>query len=712
VINEESKQSIQMLCSDVGTDIIQDFFVRMDDDYFTTFSPEEIATHIRMSSGLGAKLRVQVRVSPRPARSPGAGTFDIIIVGFDYLSEFSVFCGMLSAFGLDIRAGNIYSFSKRAGRPSPRKIVDVFSVSINRGEVFDAAEQRDLELELQSFANLLAAGAIAEARERLNRFLTERIERMNAPLAGLLSPLDIQFENRLSTDWSVMEVRSEDTFAFLYAISNALAMHGIDIHKVKIRNIDGEARDQFFIADRWGRKIEDPQEQEKLRRAVAMMKQFTRFLPEAPDPGKAVRHFDQFLDKVADEGFPQEVISFLAGEEGMTRLAHLLGSSDFLWDDFLSTHFRDLLPVLTNFTVFNKESMRQELHTRLEHASSFEEKKRILNQFKDSEVFRIDVQHLLGAAVTVTDFSHSLTDLAEVIVDEAARICYERLGGHNGAFAICGLGKFGGREMGYASDLEMIFVHEEPGKTSLFESLARQTIEFIEARAKGFFHIDLRLRPYGDAGAWSIPFDEFRNYYSANGQAAPFERQALIKLRWIAGDERLGRRTEAHRDSFTFSGVAWDRENALHLRRRQMHELVKPGQVNVKHSAGGIVDIEYSVQYLQLLHGKNHGELRVPGTLEALDQLRRLQIVGDRDYGLLKSAYLFLRNLIDALRIVRGDASDLVLPAETSEEFKSLARRLGYRERDRSKGAALLAGDIRQTMTKVHEYFVEKGTGH
>src|SRR5438552_9277177 len=144
----------------------------MDDDYFTTFSPEEIATHIRMSSGLGSKHRVQVRVSPRPATDTGAAAFDIIIVGFDYLSEFSIFCGMLSAFGLDIRAGNIYSFSKRAARPSLPKIVDVFSVSLKEGEVFELAEQRHLEEELQTFANLLAAGSIAEARERLNRFLT------------------------------------------------------------------------------------------------------------------------------------------------------------------------------------------------------------------------------------------------------------------------------------------------------------------------------------------------------------------------------------------------------------------------------------------------------------------------------------------------------------------------------------------------------------
>jgi glutamate-ammonia-ligase adenylyltransferase len=165
---------------------------------------------------------------------------------------------------------------------------------------------------------------------------------------------------------------------------------------------------------------------------------------------------------------------------------------------------------------------------------------------------------------------------------------------------------------------------------------------------------------------------------------------------------------EARRDSFTYSGAPWDWENALHLRRRQTRELVKPGRVNVKYSPGGIIDIEYAAQYLQLLHGDDHPELRVTNTLEALDQLRRLHIISEVDYEMLREAYLFLRNLIDALRIVRGDASDLVLPEEDSEEFKSLARRLGYRERDWKQGAAALAADIRQRMEKVNSDYVAR----
>ena len=469
----------------------------MDDDYFTTFSPEEIATHIRMSAGLGSKNRVAVRVRRR-ASSPDA--FDIIIVGFDYLSEFSIFCGLLSAFGLDIRAGNIYSFSRRTQRPSPPRIVDVFSVSLKKEEVFEITEQHHLEQELRNFANLLATGAVAEARERLNRFLTERIEKMNVPLGGLLSPVEIRFDNESSPEWTLMEVHSEDSFAFLYAVSNALTMHGIDIHKVKIRNVAGHASDQFFVAGRWGRRIEDRGAQEKLRTAVRMMKQFTGFLPEAPDPAKAMRHFDQFIERAAEEGFPDDVIAFLADEKGMVRLAQILGSSDFLWEDFMSAHFRDLVPLLESFVLPNKDSMRKDLTSRLSRAPSFEEKKRTLNDFKDSQVFRIDVQHLLDTRVTLADFSMVLTDLAEIIVDEAAKICLESSKRNPARFTVCGLGKFGGREMGYASDLELIFVHEEHGSTPFYESLARHTIEFIEAHSKGIFHIDLRLRPYGDAG--------------------------------------------------------------------------------------------------------------------------------------------------------------------------------------------------------------------
>ncbi|HKX28857.1 MAG TPA: hypothetical protein VJ302_14260 [Blastocatellia bacterium] len=742
MISAELKEIIAALCPEVEPEFLGDFTARMDDDYFGVFSPEEICAHLRMARDLDLEHPVQSRITPL-----ASGQFDIIIVGFDYLSEFSIFCGLLSAFGLDIYAGRIYSSTRRteasgpprrspklrARRPLPSRIVDFFSVRLKSVGIFDEVRQQEFDRELRLLVRLLAAGSSEQARDRLNRYLVERLEQMNEQPRGLLSPIEVLFDNQTSPDWTVMDVRSEDAFTFLYAFSSALSMRGIYIHKVKIQSVGSEVRDQFFIADKWGRKIESEQEQARLRSAVVLIKQFTLSLPEAPDAARALRHFNQFLDKIAEEEISPQFVSYFTGQKGMSLLAQLLGSSDFLWEEFLRLRFRELLPMLPTLEEFggtgskpDKESLRNQLAAGLAEAATFEDRKRALNQFKDRQVFWIDILRLLDR-LALEAFSQALTDLAEVVLESAAAQCYVLLAEEHGepvredgrpaTYAICGLGKFGGREMGYASDLEILFVHEGEGQTPgpqpldnglFFELLVQRVIDFIEAREKGVFHLDLRLRPHGKAGPLASPLEQLMAYYDPVGEAVPFERQALIKLRWVAGDESLGRRVEAHRDRFTYSGLPWDWENALHLRQRQIRELAKPGQVNVKYSRGGIIDVEYKAQYLQLLYGKDYSELRTTNTLQALFQLRRLEIISKREHEELHRAYLFLRELIDALRIVRGDASDLVLPPADSEEFKSLARRLGYRQPDRVQSAQQLAADIKGTMEKVHAYYVNR----
>jgi len=729
----ELKSTIESLCPGIGSGFIEDFFARMDEDYFATFSAEEIAQHLRMSHELDPVHSLQCRITPRDG-----GEFDIIIVAFDYLSEFSLICGLLSAFGLDIQSGNIYSFGRSSPKSRTRssnRIVDVFTVRLSpseiKSEIFDETRQSGFIEELQKLVRRLAAGSPEQVRDRLNRLLTERLEKMEGRSSGLLSPVQVSFDNRFSPDWTLMDVRSENAFAFLYALSNALAMRGIYIHKVRIESIGDEVRDRFFIADRWGRKIESEQRQEQLRQAVVLIKKFTWFLPEAPDPARAMRHFDQFLDKVAEEQISDHLISFFTGEEGMNLLAQLLGSSDFLWDEFL--RFEELLPILPILKDISrielnpgKQSLLDQLDALLAGAATFEEKKRSVNRFKDRQVFLIDIKHLLDPQTTLEDFSRALTALAELVLDKTAALCLAQLveeygeplllAGTRCRFTICGLGKFGGCEMGYASDLEVLFVYDGAGKTKgeraidngiFFELLAQKLMEFIEARDKGIFRIDLRLRPHGKAGPLSIPYDQLAAYYSPLGEAAQFERQALIKLRWVAGDEELGRRVEAQRDEFTYSGLKWDRENALHLRGRQERELVGIGQVNVKYSPGGIIDIEYTAQYLQIIHGQAHPGVRTPSTIEALEELARLGIITGNENDQLRKAYLFLRRLIDALRLVRGDAGDLVLPQESSEEYQSLARRMGYQDRDRRKAAERLAADIRQVMNAVRSQYLK-----
>jgi len=229
-------------------------------------------------------------------------------------------------------------------------------------------------------------------------------------------------------------------------------------------------------------------------------------------------------------------------------------------------------------------------------------------------------------------------------------------------------------------------------------------VGLIEARQGGIFHIDLRLRPHGGKGALASPLAALHDYYRAGGEAAPFERQALLKLRFVAGEDSLGRAVAELRDAYVWSDEPWDRETSLHLRERQVRELVPPGRFNVKLSRGGLVDVEYTVQYLQIQHGRDRPALRTPKTLEALAALRDEGFVSASDALALREAYLFWRRVADGLRMVRGDARDLLLPEEGSDGFRLLARRLGYRG-EREERERALAADVRSHRERVASYF-------
>lgn len=707
----------------------------MDRDYLSLYSPEEIADHIRMASCLDRDRPAALKIVPKVGRE-----FEITVVAFDYFSEFSILCGLLAFFGLDIQAGNVHTFSDeetspaRSGfagpkRPTPRTIVDVFQTSLVEGERFDAERRQRLEEALVSLVRLLDQDKFHEARDQVNRHLIAHLSKAKVSEGGLLSPLKVRFDNRSSGRWTILDIHGKDTPGFLYAFSNALSLRGIYIHKVQIKNVGAEIQDRFYISDRRGRKIAGEREKKALRISAALIKQFTHFLVRSPDPTKAIAHFDQLLDKIMEEEKSRSLISFLKKRETLHLLARLFGTSDYLWEDFLRIQFENLLPLLDQYKGkklrIGKEAIRRELRRALRKGADLEEWKRILNEYKDRELFRIDIKHLLQPSVALADFSQALTDLAEVIIEETEALCRAELtkrygvphleGGRPCPFAICGLGKLGGAELGYASDIELLFVYEGPGQTDgaepidnrfFFEKLAQQITHFITAKQEGIFHVDTRLRPHGNAGVLANPLSQLIAYYAPTGEAAPFERQALIKLRWIAGDERLGRQVQAHRDRFVYGGAPWDLKTALELRERQRNELVPKGKVNVKYSAGGLLDIEYAVQYLQVMHGPHHPALRTPHTLAALEQLRRLKILPKEIWIDFQAGYLFLRSLIDALRIVRGHAKDLILPDVRTEEFTFLARRLGYGQRDWERGRKEFEEKIQHHMSRTQQGFV------
>ncbi|MDH4185674.1 MAG: hypothetical protein OEV08_01635 [Nitrospira sp.] len=735
---------LQPLCPTVEDDILCDFVSRMDAEYFERFPPETIAHHIQLTSLLTSDHPCELSV--RPGRNQH---IELSIVAYDYFSEFATICGLLSAFGLNIEEGRIYTFANATttpdrpastglpkrpkGRPglSRKKIVDVFLVQPVSGKPLSAPEQRALTQALTDMILLLEAAQFDEARHYVNRRLVERLGQQRSAFTGLLHPVQITFDNSQSPTDTIMDIRSDDTPAFLYAFANALAMRNIYITKAQFEIAGGKLHDRFYVHNRYGQKLTDQDDQQHLRLTAVLIKQFTHALTWAPDPAKALESFDQFLDLIVQETkgkARQDVLAFLGDKKTFPLLARLLGASDFLWEDFLRRQHANLLPLLQDYRdeplIKPQAQLRKELDRLVKRAKTDQAKKEAVNQFKDRELFRIDMKHIVEPSTSLADFSLALTELAEVIVERSLQDCQTTLEKQYGTpclpnkkpcpFAILGIGKFGGRELGYASDIELLFVYGGMGRTNgkqpienseFFERLVQEFLQSIEAKQEGIFHLDVRLRPHGGKGSLANPLEEIVSYYSSTGLAAPFERQSLIKLRHIAGDATLGKQVEAHRDRYVYGGAPWDLATALDLRRQQLKQLVEPGTVSVKHSAGGLVDIEYAVQYLQVIHGHKHSSLRTPNTLQALAALASEGLISRTDGENLRKAYIFTRTLIDGLRMVRGNAKDLVLPPPDSEEFVFLARRVGYTTDDWQAGARHLQSDIEQHMGKTREFF-------
>ncbi|MEO1996962.1 MAG: glutamine synthetase adenylyltransferase, partial [Planctomycetaceae bacterium] len=287
--------------------------------------------------------------------------------------------------------------------------------------------------------------------------------------------------------------------------------------------------------------------------------------------------------------------------------------------------------------------------------------------------------------------------LADVIVSGAYRICTERLarkfgtprikGGEECPLVICALGKCGGRELGFASDIELIFVFAGSGHTDqarsirneeYFHRLIELFTQTIEARREGIFQIDLRLRPYGQAGPLVVSVDAFEQYFAAGGAAWPYERQALVKLRPVTGNPQLQHRISGLRDRLIYTDTGYDVGAMRGLREKQVRQLVSAGTRNAKLSPGGLVDCEYLIQGLQIRHGHRHPALRSTNTMEAMRSLADMGLLQADAHQKLRTSYILLRRLIDALRMVRGHARDLEIPDAQSEEFEFLAQRLGY----------------------------------
>ncbi len=418
----------------------------------------------------------------------------------------------------------------------------------------------------------------------------------------------------------------------------------------------------------------------------------------SPDPDRALMYLGEF---VVASGARASYLTLLEENPATVRLlVQLFGTSDFLSRYVIQRpELLDELVLGTAATAEkSKEEMERDLAAALARARDEEEWLDALRRFRHAEFLRIAVNDLWGT-LEPEAVTRQITRVAETCLGAALEFARRRVqsrhgtprleGGQEAGFCVLGLGKLGGEEIDYHSDLDVLFVYEGLGRTSgpqpvsnpeFFARLAQRLMSALSTRTREglAFRIDARLRPSGRAGPLVATLGAFEEYHRRGSQL--WERQALLRLRPVAGDGDLGGRVRSVVDEVLFSGPpAEDPRPEIHrMRERIEREVAREatGRLDLKAGPGGLVDVEFAVQALQLLHGWREPGVRVPNTLEALAALGRAGLLTSPDLELLDEGYRFLRRVEARLRVLMERPTD-VLPPE-GERLEELARGLGY----------------------------------
>ncbi len=700
---------------------------RLGADYVDSFSDEEIQYHADLARGVNEQMPAIVASQPL-----GKNTWRVTVVGYDYPGELSIICGLFFVFGLDILNGNAFTYEPLADSPTAaqpqtvkrfdptrrlpprrkasstsepdtrRKIVDVFTVKTilsNPPNIWESYTK-----DLHHLLLMMRTGQRREARGELAVRVGQAYQNISSKLS-VLPLINIEIDNDVDERHTILRIDTPDTFGFLYEFTNALALTHTYIARTIVQSIGTRAQDILHVTDENGNKITSPEKQRELRAAIVLIKHFTHLLPHSPNPSTALLHFREFLVQLFQRpNWPDEITS-IEKPDVLNGLARLLGVSNFLWEDLLRMQYANLFPVVKDMDALATSKPKPQLESEFAHALEinkvgdiqYPDWRAALNAFKDRELFRIDMRHILGLTKEFEDFAVELTDLAETVLCATLTYCETELraiygdplleNGQPCGLSLLALGKCGGRELGFASDIELMFVYAGNGQTNgkkvvstaeYFEQLVRSVVSAVQSRQEGIFQIDLQLRPHGKAGSMAVAVDSFRSYYAPDGPAWAYERQALVKLRPIMGDAELSQELCKLRDVYAYESGAFDVTAMRAMRERQVRHLVTGGTFNAKFSPGGLVDIEYLIQGLQINHGAQNPALRLTNLRDAMSALHGANILSDDDYTRLRKAHTFLRWLIDSLRVVRGNSKDVTIPPFGTEEFVFLARRLRY----------------------------------
>tara|TARA_B100000315_G_scaffold116653_1_gene106972 strand:- start:5170 stop:8424 length:3255 start_codon:yes stop_codon:yes gene_type:complete len=449
------------------------------------------------------------------------------------------------------------------------------------------------------------------------------------------------------------------------------------------------------------------------------------------DPDEAINHLEKFIQSLKS----REIFFDLLKEH--TKLLELLlvlfGNSGYLSDVLIRQPdlLDSLLDIESIYRFKPKEKINAELEKYLEGTTKIGNIKEVLRKFKKGEELRIGLRFLLKEADLDNTFA-DLSLLAEVYLINSLRIARNKLTtdygmplikdsdgkSHECGFAIIGMGKFGGCELDFGSDLDIVFVYEGEGQTEGTGSKRIQNQEYFTKQvtmiydlagsvtSAGYaYRIDTDLRPEGKQGVLTLPLSSYKKYFEE--RARLWERQSLTRARFIAGSEKVGKKFMelahkiAYEKRFEYGGPA----EMYRMRMKMEKELGKESRKkkDAKVGYGGLVDIEFIAQLLQVKSGGEFPALRQTRTADVLREAARIGLLSLEHSNKLKESYDFLRRVINGIRIVH-ERSESKLP-EKYEKLSKLAFRMGHTSENEKKNREGFLDDYARHSRQVREIF-------
>jgi glutamate-ammonia-ligase adenylyltransferase len=429
---------------------------------------------------------------------------------------------------------------------------------------------------------------------------------------------------------------------------------------------------------------------------MQISEQFTAAAPTLADPDMAINNLERFI--AASRNPMATAALFERDPDALPSLLQIFTTSQYLSDLLVADKEAYDLLRMTEGEPVSAAALVDEIVTEVRALGNYAEVLASLRRFKRRETLRIaygDIVRNQPVETVVRQISYLADAIVQAAVDYAQRHLAPTYGIplrsdlERSRFCVLALGKLGGAELNYSSDIDLIFLYEQDGQTDArrivsnqeyFERLSKEIIRLLtEPTDLGVaYRVDLRLRPEGSRAPLCMSFDSTLSYYDVKGRT--WERQAFVKARPIAGDLELGSQLLARLEPWIYRKYLSlaDITGIKSLKRRieERTERDDEDARNVKTGHGGIRDIEFVIQFLQLLNGGALPEVRTGNTLDAIARLERAGSLTPDERTKLEDNYNMLRKLEHRLQIM-FDLKTHVLPANR-EELGRVAVRMGY----------------------------------